>query len=169
MKKSFYFFALLGLLFVLPACQKEVVVEDNGLTSPSGQRLADSYDELGEMVEFFYETELNYQLTTKVKSIEWGVVGSTEVAILKHVSYDGVELSFAALRQVNGQSHEQSGDGFANRVEDVTKCKNTGCSVQCSIAEKNWGGWIVRACVCIVGGNEVPNMCEIEIHSTGVN
>lgn len=152
MKRSFYFFALLGLLFVLPACQKEVVVEDNGLTSPSGLRLANDYDELATMIETGFRDKYNLDLDTEVKNVRWENHDGIETGFVSYLNKKGDIVEFAV--QPRAQVEAKKGKGLENARVDITvQCLQGTCGGACNMDIVIGGDWISFTCWCGAAGS----------------
>lgn len=158
MKSSFYFFALLGLLFVLPACQKEVVIEDNGLTSPSGLRLADDYDQLADMIELGYKGKFGMTLETEVKDIKWGNLKGVETGFVEYLNNHGnrVALAVQPRSQVEAKEGKKGKELENARLAIDVSCIDVSCN-GCNMTVIFGDEWITFICWCWDSGD-----CGIE-------
>lgn len=153
MKKSLYFFALLGLLFVLPACQKEVVVEDNGLTSPSGFRLADNYDELATMIETGFKDKYNLKLDTEVKNVRWENHDGIETGFVDYLNAKGEVVSFAVQPRAQVEAKKGPVSEANSKVIDITVwCTQSTCTGNCNMDIVIGRDVIVFTCWCDAAG-----------------
>lgn len=154
MKRSIYLFALLGLLLVLPACQKEVVVEDQGLVSPSGLRLADDYDQLADMIEMGYKGKFGMTLETQVKDVNWRTIKGVETGFVEYVNNTGnvVALAVQPRSQVEAKEGKKGKDLENARIDIVVACVNETCSA-CNMTIIFGDEWITFICWCWEAGD----------------
>ncbi len=158
MKRSIYLFALLGLLFVLPACQKEVVVEDQGLVSPSGLKLADDYDQLADMIELGYKGKFGMTLETQVKDVNWRKIKGVETGFVEYLNNSGnvVALAVQPRSQVEAKEGKKGKDLENARIDIVVSCIDESCN-GCNMTIIFGEEWITFICWCWDNGD-----CGIE-------
>ena len=149
MKRSILFFALLGMLFVLPSCQKETVQDDTGLTSPSGLRLAENYDDLADMIELGHKNKFNFDLKTEVKDVRWQTLKGVETGFVDYVNNNGnvVSLAVQPRAQVEALEGKKGKDLDNARLIEITVwCVNISCN--CNMTIIFGDEWITFICWC---------------------
>jgi hypothetical protein len=160
MKKSIYFAALLGMLFLLPACQKEILQEDDGLVSPSGKQLAQDYITLGNMIEGFVQTEFKTTITAKVLDIQWQVANGHEVGLVRYEDQAGDVTSFAVAWNGGGSNLRE---GEVELVPATVSCKDVNCSTDnCALGVREQNGWTIYQCACNLSGGEFGPGCDVQ-------
>jgi hypothetical protein len=164
MKKSIYLIALLGIMFLLPACQKEILQDDNGLVSPSGKQLAKDYATLGGMIEGFMQAEYSIGITAKVLDIQWQVANGHEIAFVRYEDQAGDISNFAVAW--NG------GEGSTLREADLApatvSCRDASCATDnCALGVREQNGWTIYQCACNLGGGQFGPGCEVQYGTVG--
>lgn len=169
MKWSKSLLALLGLLLVLSACQREdVLQDDSGLTSPSGVRLADDYESLGSMIEGFMKSEYNVKMTAQVTDIYWMDANGRELAFVTYADQSGAVSKFAVTRDLG--STQRDGDLGVDPQPVTVSCKDVSCSTHnCALGVRTENGWTIYQCGCnLGGGNSFGPGCEVQ-YGVGVS
>ncbi len=166
MKKSFYLMALLGVLFLLPSCQREVITaDDSGLSSPSGLRLAKDYDALGTMIETTAEAAYSMKVSATVVDVKWESVGGRELAFVRYTDQAGEVGNFAVAKTIDNNGRSK---GDIQHEYDLLKvtvgCKNVSCSTgNCALGTRDQNGWTIYQCACNLSGGNFGPGCDVEM------
>jgi hypothetical protein len=161
MKKSIYLIALLGILFLLPSCQKEIIQEDNGLVSPSGKQLAKDYATLGGMIEGFLQTEYSIAITANVMDVDWQVANGQEIAFVRYEDQTGDISNFAVAWNGGGGSNLREGE--LEVAAAAVTCKDVSCSTDnCALGVREQNGWTIYQCACNLSGGQFGPGCEVQ-------
>lgn len=159
MKRSLYLIALLGLLFILPACQKEdATTNADGLTSPSGVRLADNYDVLSDNIEGFVQKNHNKAIEASIQEIVWETVNGVDIAFVRYKDQSGEVYNLAMHAKGEGAVDE----AVNARIVQTVTCKNVSCAGNCILVVDTVQNQVYYQCNCPGGGGG----CEVVVTIT---
>jgi hypothetical protein len=166
MKKSFYLIALLGVLFVLPSCQREVITtDDTGLSSPSGMRLAKDFDALGTLIEQTAKAEYGMKVSATVVDVKWENVGGRELAFVRYTDETGEVGNFAVAKSITNTGRSKADIQHEHDLLKVAvSCKNVSCSTgNCALGTRDQNGWTIYQCACNLSGGNFGPGCDVEM------